>query len=151
MSATSEILWRVIFHYPVVNHSSTTPRVQCHLTATRAEPLPKISFDTHSPPSMSLSVRHSQRILFKPARSSRHRTACFALYRALVRQAVGVPLPDDLQLPPSASGRAKTHPVHHLVKRQFRRNADDVSKRLVFAALAAGYNVCCAPLLLSNL
>lgn len=84
---------------------------------------------------MSLSVRTSQRILFNPSRSSRHRVACLALYRALVRKALLVPLPDDVPRP------GPTNPIQHLVARQFRRNRHDVSKRLVFSALAAGYKV----------
>jgi hypothetical protein len=72
---------------------------------------------------------------FVPARSSRHRLACLALYRALVREGQRVPLPDDVL----ASGT--THPIKHLVRRQFRRNKGDVSKRLVYSALSAGYKV----------
>lgn len=85
---------------------------------------------------------------FVPARDSRHRHACFALYRALVREGRRVPLPSDL-LGPNASGPHKGHPIPGLIQRQFRRNKGDVSKRLVFVALTAGYKVRVNPILLS--
>ncbi|KAI1801321.1 hypothetical protein F4811DRAFT_464723 [Daldinia bambusicola] len=71
-----------------------------------------------------------------PARNSRHRTACFALYRALLRQAPLIPLPDDL-----ASSRGPVNPVKHLVRRAFRRNTSITSPRLVYPALKAGYQI----------
>ncbi|PKS11376.1 hypothetical protein jhhlp_003138 [Lomentospora prolificans] len=67
-----------------------------------------------------------------PARNSRHRAACFALYRALFRAAREIPLPSDLI-------RDATNPVHDAVRSQFRKNKADVSPRLVYAALTAGY------------
>jgi hypothetical protein len=109
---------------------------------------------------MSLTAASSQRVLFQPARSSRHRAACLALYRALVRRALLVPLDDAAAAAEEAAEAdyggdddgggsgggcsgwaARRNPIHELVRRQFRRNANDVSKRLVFAALAAGYKV----------
>ncbi|KAF6822875.1 DNA repair protein [Colletotrichum musicola] len=69
---------------------------------------------------------------FIPARNSRHRIAVIALYRALARQARGINLPQDVC-------RHGKNPVPELVKRGFRRNKADVSQRLVFAALSAGY------------
>ncbi|KAL2759332.1 hypothetical protein ACRALDRAFT_1074333 [Sodiomyces alcalophilus JCM 7366] len=75
---------------------------------------------------------------FVPARDSRHRHACFALYRALVREGRRIPLPSDL-LSSNASGPHKGHPIPGLIQKQFRRNKADVSKRLVFVALTAGY------------
>ncbi|KAI1473134.1 uncharacterized protein F4812DRAFT_40413 [Daldinia caldariorum] len=71
-----------------------------------------------------------------PARNSRHRTACFALYRALLRQAPLIPLPDDL-----ASSRGPVNPVKHLVRRAFRRNTSITSPRLIYPALKAGYQI----------
>ena len=94
----------------------------------------------NAPTTMSLSPSTSQRVLFHPSRSSRHRVACLALYRALVRKALAVPL-DEAARFNLDHGFARRNPIHELIRRQFRRNGDDVSKRLVFAALAAGYKV----------
>ncbi|OTB10813.1 hypothetical protein K445DRAFT_36717, partial [Daldinia sp. EC12] len=71
-----------------------------------------------------------------PARNSRHRTACFALYRTLLRQAPLIPLPDDL-----AVSRGPVHPIKHLIRRSFRRNTSITSPRLIFPALKAGYQI----------
>ncbi|KAI0382301.1 hypothetical protein F5Y04DRAFT_52409 [Hypomontagnella monticulosa] len=73
---------------------------------------------------------------FIPARNSRHRTACFALYRALLKQAPQVQLPNDLV---TAWGPA--NPIKHLIRRAFRRNRADTSPRLVYPALKAGYQI----------
>ncbi|KAI1765023.1 hypothetical protein GGR53DRAFT_290312 [Hypoxylon sp. FL1150] len=73
---------------------------------------------------------------FIPARNSRHRTACFALYRALLQQAPRIRLPDDL-----ATARGPVNPIKHLIRRSFQRNRNDTSPRLVFPALKAGYQI----------
>ncbi|KAI1653274.1 hypothetical protein F4813DRAFT_274912 [Daldinia decipiens] len=73
---------------------------------------------------------------FIPARNSRHRIACFALYRALLRQAPLIPLPDDL-----ATSRGPVSPIKHLIRRAFRRNTSVTSPRLVYPALKAGYQI----------
>ncbi|KAI1380073.1 hypothetical protein F4677DRAFT_250422 [Hypoxylon crocopeplum] len=73
---------------------------------------------------------------FIPARTSRHRTACFALYRALLQQAKQIRLPDDL-----ATAWGPVNPVKHLVRKAFRLNRADVSPRLIFPALKAGYRI----------
>lgn len=69
-----------------------------------------------------------------PARNSRHRFACLALYRALLRSArdvqVAVEAPEDIR-----------SPVRWLIRGQFRRNRKDVSPRLVYRSLSAGYKV----------
>ncbi|KAM0269268.1 hypothetical protein ACHAQH_009783 [Verticillium albo-atrum] len=70
---------------------------------------------------------------FVPARDSRHRHACLALYRALVREGRRIPLPADLL------AEQKANPVQHMIKKQFRRNKGDTGPRVVFAALTAGY------------
>lgn len=69
-----------------------------------------------------------------PARNSRHRFACLALYRALLRSARGIQLP-------VAAPEDIRDPVRWLVRGQFRRNRRDVSPRLVYSALSAGYKV----------
>ncbi|KAI2615786.1 hypothetical protein GGS26DRAFT_455959 [Hypomontagnella submonticulosa] len=71
-----------------------------------------------------------------PARNSRHRTACFALYRALLNQAPQVQLPNDL-----ATAWGPSNPIKHLIRRAFRRNRADTSPRLVYPALKAGYQI----------
>ncbi|XXG96193.1 hypothetical protein Hte_002474 [Hypoxylon texense] len=73
---------------------------------------------------------------FNPARNSRHRTACFALYRALLQQAPRVRLPDDL-----ATAWGPVNPIKRLIRRTFLRNRNDTSPRLVFPALKAGYRI----------
>ncbi|KAI1397717.1 hypothetical protein F4819DRAFT_503144 [Hypoxylon fuscum] len=73
---------------------------------------------------------------FIPARNSRHRIACLALYRALLQQAPRVPLPDDL-----ATAWGPSNPLAHLVRKAFRRNRTDTSPRLVYPALKAGYQM----------
>ncbi|KAJ9138776.1 hypothetical protein NKR19_g7708 [Coniochaeta hoffmannii] len=75
--------------------------------------------------------------LFVASRSPRHRTACFALYKALIQQAVRVPLPDDILRAPGLEGPA--HPIKHLIRKSFRRNKNDTSPRLVISALRNGY------------
>ncbi|KAJ9144109.1 hypothetical protein NKR23_g6212 [Pleurostoma richardsiae] len=73
---------------------------------------------------------------FVPARSSRHRTACFALYRALLRQVPNIHLPDDI-----ATGWGNVNPIKYLIRAGFRRNRADTSPRLVTAALTSGYRL----------
>ncbi|KAB5543105.1 hypothetical protein GE09DRAFT_238246 [Coniochaeta sp. 2T2.1] len=75
--------------------------------------------------------------LYVASRNSRHRTACFALYKALIQQAVRVPLPDDVLRAPGLEG--PVHPIKHLVRKSFRRNKNDTSPRLVISALRNGY------------
>lgn len=72
---------------------------------------------------------------FVPARDSRHRHACLALYRALVREGRRIPLPADILADQSV------HPIQHMIRKQFRRNKGDTGQRVVFAALTAGYKV----------
>ncbi|KAI1116501.1 hypothetical protein F5Y14DRAFT_67048 [Nemania sp. NC0429] len=80
-----------------------------------------------------------------PARDSRHRTACLALYRALLRLAPKVSLPADLATgwttSSSSDGRVIRNPIAEHVSRAFRRNRADVSPRIVHAALDAGYRM----------
>ncbi|OTA94205.1 hypothetical protein M434DRAFT_394960 [Hypoxylon sp. CO27-5] len=73
---------------------------------------------------------------FIPARNSRHRIACFALYRALLQQAPRISIPDDL-----ATAWGPVNPIRHLIRRTFRRNRADTSPRLVYPALKAGYQI----------
>ncbi|KAH8164981.1 hypothetical protein CIB48_g3277 [Xylaria polymorpha] len=72
-----------------------------------------------------------------PARNSRHRTACFALYRALLRLAPQVSLPGDLA---QGWGPGK-NPIAIHIRRAFRRNVADTSPRIVYPALSAGYRM----------
>ena len=58
----------------------------------------------------------------------------FSLYRALLRQGLRVPLPDEI-----AKGLGPTNPIKALVRSSFRRNRNDVSPRLVVSALQNGY------------
>ncbi|KAL2021670.1 hypothetical protein VTK56DRAFT_6762 [Thermocarpiscus australiensis] len=71
---------------------------------------------------------------FVAARSSRHRRACFALYKSLLRQGLRVPLPDDV-----ATGLGATNPIKTLIRNGFRRNKRDTSPRLIVSALKNGY------------
>ncbi|KAI8953031.1 hypothetical protein F4801DRAFT_169050 [Xylaria longipes] len=72
-----------------------------------------------------------------PARNSRHRTACLALYRALLRLAPQVSLPDNLA---TGWGPGK-NPIAIHIHRAFRRNVADTSPRIVHPALSAGYRM----------
>ncbi|KAL2161884.1 hypothetical protein VTH06DRAFT_7668 [Thermothelomyces fergusii] len=74
--------------------------------------------------------------LYIPARSSRHRVACFALYRSLIRQGLRVPLPDELT---KNSPLGPANPIQTLIRNGFRRNKRDTSPRLVVSALKNGY------------
>ncbi|KAM7199700.1 hypothetical protein V8F33_004352 [Rhypophila sp. PSN 637] len=90
---------------------------------------------------------------YKPAADSRHRRACFALYRALVRQGLQIPLPHDIlestrnnpipqQLAPRSSyfvRRKDGNPIPSLITHAFRRNRKLDSTRLVCLALKNGY------------
>ena len=58
----------------------------------------------------------------------------FSLYRALLRQGLRVPLPDEI-----AKGLSPTNPIKALIRSSFRRNRNDVSPRLVVSALQNGY------------
>ncbi|KAK1993452.1 hypothetical protein LX36DRAFT_661513 [Colletotrichum falcatum] len=71
---------------------------------------------------------------FVPARSSRHRVACIALYRSLIREARAIPLPDDVLR------KGTQNPIPRLVKKAFVRNRTETSYRIVFSALGTGYN-----------
>ncbi|KAK3303623.1 uncharacterized protein B0T15DRAFT_540805 [Chaetomium strumarium] len=75
-------------------------------------------------------------LFFNPARSSRHRRACFALYRSLIRQGLRVPLPGELS---TASPLGPTNPIKTLIRNGFRRNKRDTSPRLIVSALKNGY------------
>ncbi|KAL1881343.1 hypothetical protein Daus18300_001196 [Diaporthe australafricana] len=71
---------------------------------------------------------------FIPARDTRHRIACFALYRALLRQVPRVSLPAELTSRPGW-----INPIRYLIQAGFRRNKNDTSARLVTSALQSGY------------
>ncbi|TIC92495.1 hypothetical protein CH35J_009974 [Colletotrichum higginsianum] len=71
---------------------------------------------------------------FIPARSSRHRIACIALYRALIREARAIPVPDELLR------KGTQNPIPRLVRKAFVRNRTETSYRIVFSALGTGYN-----------
>ncbi|KAK6216985.1 hypothetical protein QIS74_07099 [Colletotrichum tabaci] len=71
---------------------------------------------------------------FIPARSSRHRVACIALYRALIREARAIPVPDELLR------KGTQNPIPRLVRKAFVRNRTETSYRIVFSALGTGYN-----------
>ncbi|GJC98916.1 DNA repair protein [Colletotrichum higginsianum] len=72
---------------------------------------------------------------FIPARSSRHRLACIALYRALIREARAIPVPDELLR------KGTQNPIPRLVRKAFVRNRTETSYRIVFSALGTGYNI----------
>lgn len=74
---------------------------------------------------------------FIPARNSRHRVAALALYRALVRTARKVDLPQDARL------NGDVHSVAKIVRKRFEGNKNYTSLRLVYSSLAAGYKVGC--------
>lgn len=73
-----------------------------------------------------------RRLPFIPARDTRHRTAALALYRALLRSASRIPLPEDVQSPKPG--------LAQLVRKRFAGNRAYTSLRLVYASMAAGYN-----------
>ncbi|KAI6288731.1 hypothetical protein MCOR27_000821 [Pyricularia oryzae] len=70
-----------------------------------------------------------------PARDSRHRTACFALYRALLRQVPHIVLPAQGTSFPGD----RVNPVRHLIRKSFQRNRNEDSARLVVSSLSNGY------------
>ncbi|KAK0673182.1 hypothetical protein QBC41DRAFT_362007 [Cercophora samala] len=83
-------------------------------------------------------------LFFQPARSSRHRIACLALYKALLRTASLVPLPsqtDDpsLYIPPAKPTKPTPPPIQTIIRNAFKRNSHDVSPRLITSALKNGY------------
>lgn len=86
---------------------------------------------SHSP----VASRKSTMPILIPARNSRHRTACFALYRALLRSA------RDIQVSVDHVPERVNDPIRWLIRGQFRRNRKDVSPRLVYSSLSAGYKV----------
>ncbi|KAI1366424.1 hypothetical protein F5Y08DRAFT_337623 [Xylaria arbuscula] len=82
-----------------------------------------------------LRIRPSKYLI--PSRSSRHRIACLALYRALLRLAPKISLPDDLA---TGWGPGK-NPIAIHIQKAFRRNVGDTSPRIVYPALGAGYRM----------
>ncbi|KAI0536925.1 hypothetical protein GGR58DRAFT_473556 [Xylaria digitata] len=86
---------------------------------------------------MPHTFRHKPNRVLIPARDSRHRIACFALYRALLRLAPRISLPDNLA---TGWGVGK-NPIAIHIQRAFRRNVADVSPRIVYPALSAGYRM----------
>ncbi|KAI9650056.1 hypothetical protein NHQ30_000069 [Ciborinia camelliae] len=70
---------------------------------------------------------------FIPRKSGRHRIACIALYRALLEQCLRVPIPAEIQ------PKGPIHPLKHLIRKQFRRNASEHSLKTVVVALNTGY------------
>ncbi|EFX06059.1 ubiquitin-conjugating enzyme [Grosmannia clavigera kw1407] len=69
-------------------------------------------------------------------RNSRHRTACFALYKALLKQAAQVPLLDKAG---SSTSGPPIPPIQKLIRNTFELNRGDTSPRLVLGALNNGY------------
>ncbi|KAI9730303.1 MAG: hypothetical protein M1818_008206 [Claussenomyces sp. TS43310] len=69
---------------------------------------------------------------FIPRKSGAHRIACIALYRALLSQCARIQLPAE-------SFRGSVNPIRFQIRKQFQRNKDDTSSRLVVAALKVGY------------
>ncbi|KAG4252360.1 hypothetical protein FPRO04_02144 [Fusarium proliferatum] len=70
---------------------------------------------------------------FVAARSSQHRVAALALYRALLRTASNVPLPHHVH----PGGRK--HPLTKIVRERFAKNKPLTSFRLLYDSMAAGY------------
>ncbi|KAF5024088.1 hypothetical protein F66182_3832 [Fusarium sp. NRRL 66182] len=70
---------------------------------------------------------------FIPSRSSRHRVAALALYRALIRTGQKVPLPKQVR------HKGARHPIAHIIKKRFIKNKIFTSLRLVHNAMSAGY------------
>lgn len=73
---------------------------------------------------------------FIPARDSRHRAAVLALYRALAKSAAKVTLPER-----TGDFSRDSQPLRVILRQRFERNSIDISPRLVFAAMTAGYKV----------
>lgn len=71
----------------------------------------------------------------KPGCDSRHRFACKALFRALLRAGYRVPLPHDV----ATALDEKQNPIRALIRNGFRRNSSEISLRLVNSALNKGY------------
>lgn len=65
--------------------------------------------------------------------SSRHRVACKALYRALLRPSSRIPLPSEIYQ------RGQENPLTHLIRKRFRQNAAVDSPHMIRNALQSGY------------
>ncbi|KAI0133868.1 hypothetical protein BJ170DRAFT_177424 [Xylariales sp. AK1849] len=85
----------------------------------------------------SMPAKWASGSFFIPAQDSRHRTACLALYRALLALTPKISLPVSL----STAWGPKRDPIAHLIWRAFVRNRPDTSPRLVYPALRAGYRM----------
>ncbi|KAG9230548.1 hypothetical protein BJ875DRAFT_471895 [Amylocarpus encephaloides] len=70
---------------------------------------------------------------FLPKKSSVHRIACTALYRACLSQCASIPLPPELLT------RGRSNPLAHLIRKKFRQNVDVTSSAQVVRALETGY------------
>lgn len=75
-------------------------------------------------------MRHTY---YVPSKSSRHRIAALALYRALVRNGSKIEIAEDV---PRGGPR---HPVAHIIRRRFESHRNYTSLRLVYSAMASGY------------
>lgn len=75
------------------------------------------------------------RNIFIPARSSRHRVAVLALYRALLKTGSSIPLPKELH----RNGHG--HPITNILRTRFAKNKPLTSLRLVYDSMTAGYKV----------
>ncbi|KAI0016769.1 hypothetical protein F4780DRAFT_782910 [Xylariomycetidae sp. FL0641] len=92
-----------------------------------------------------------------PARNSKHRIACIALYRALLRQAESILVPKTLikqfavtesyAIPhkpdPRPGGQyfRSISPIVKVIRKSFRRNLQDTSPRILYPALQFGYSM----------
>ncbi|KAK1836791.1 hypothetical protein QBC39DRAFT_402789 [Podospora conica] len=79
---------------------------------------------------------------YKPARDARHRAACLALYRSLLRLTTRIPLPPSLATSGplrSASSPTGQNPLRALITRSFTLHRPLTSPRLIASALSQGY------------
>lgn len=76
-----------------------------------------------------------QRLPFVPARNSRHRIAVLSLYRALLRSANKIDVPNDV------CQTTTKGPLAFAINKAFVKNRPYTSYRLVYASMTAGYKV----------
>ncbi|KAI0483782.1 hypothetical protein F4859DRAFT_411691 [Xylaria cf. heliscus] len=84
-----------------------------------------------------MAVRNKNPRYLVPARDSRHRAACLALYRALLRLAPQISLPANL----ATGWGANKNPIALQISRAFRRNTQDTSPRIIHPTMSAGYRM----------
>ncbi|RKF73229.1 putative dna repair protein [Golovinomyces cichoracearum] len=76
---------------------------------------------------------------FIPKASTRHRIACRALYRALLKPCGNIPLPVNTITQTTTTTRSTVNPIKNFIRKRFHRNLKVLSPHLIRKGLKIGY------------